>query len=211
MEGEKWSKVGDFCKIKARTANANYCDVHTFNLAISNRYHVLSATEAHADPTNMPPSTRDPNICNDTAALTPNMADAVVECADAVGNDDTRNDHSVAPLQSITGDTFWTQYRIAKCLGDGHCFIHALAQSYNAQNTHECIDEAYIIDCINHEAHINSEIYTPFPENASTNDSIRGLHQYIFDKYYNTTNPPLDHTQLKTWRFQSTNVDRVMS
>ena len=75
-----------------------------------------------------------------------------------------------------------------KSIGDGHCFIYSVICSMNSMvETHLHIDSEKLVYKLRKETIENAEWYKNFIENNSKDTLLRGLHEYIVNKKYDTS------------------------
>ena len=83
---------------------------------------------------------------------------------------------------------FWSSYKVFESPADGHCLLHSVTKSFNAQ--HGGLNELslkHLISMIKVETLQNESEYLPVIENMSIENLTNGLHNYIVNRRYDTS------------------------
>ena len=85
--------------------------------------------------------------------------------------------------KSLDEISFWNNYHIIKCPADGHCFVHAIVESFNSDITgNNHINENMLLYLVQSHTEMNAHLYVSCFE--SKHALLLQMKTYILDKLY---------------------------
>ena len=86
-------------------------------------------------------------------------------------------------------NTLWSNHKVVKSPGDGHCFIHAAANSLNVNSSMPTPfdDVSVILKQLSDETMHNSNRYVDFIDGNGRGSLLQGLHEYVNNRRYDTS------------------------
>ena len=91
--------------------------------------------------------------------------------------------------KDLNCNTFWSNYRVVKSPGDGHCFIHSAANYLNVNSSKPTPfgDVSVILKYLSDETVHNSDRYVDFIDGTGHGSLLQGLNEYVNDRRYDTS------------------------
>ena len=79
--------------------------------------------------------------------------------------------------------SFWNDYDVIRCPGDGHCFVHAFVKSYNSSvPSDKHIEVNTLLKLIQTHTEMDVHLYAACFENE--NELLSQMRKYVFEKCY---------------------------
>ena len=128
------------------------------------------------------------DVCNNTMVCTHTPSKVAIPSTDYLSQCDSK--HLCDEVnKDLNCNTFWSNHKVVKSPGDGHCFIHAAANSLNVNSTMPTPldDVSVILKQLSDETMHNSNRYVDFIDGNGRGSLLQGLNEYVNNRRYDTS------------------------
>ena len=128
------------------------------------------------------------DVCNNTMVCTHTPSKVAIPSTDYRSQCDSK--HLCDEVNKhLNCNTFWSNHKVVKSPGDGHCFIHAAANSLNVNSSMPTPfdDVSVILKQLSDETMHNSNRYVDFIDGNGRGSLLQGLNEYVNNRRYDTS------------------------